>query len=199
MPPIKKYDQTFWYYDGRLQVTWGHIIPKSHLDARGFSSEELAYAAFQKYMDEHPEVGVTTPIGLPVGTEVYVDFDKTIYHGGLSETPREMTPPKQIVVRTLQQLHAAGYKITLYSCRSNPEAVGSSMKANQLTSYMQEYCDIHKIPYDKVEPFKPHFGILIDDRAVNGTDWVEVRKALKMDAFVAEKPEALPYDFIGLR
>lgn len=200
-PTSKKFEKTFWYYTNMMKVEWGYSHSSQYGEERGFATEELAQKAYLDWLAARPELKADSPVNMSVGSDIFVDFDGTIYKGPLGTHDSEMEAPDWIVVKTLQQLHAGGMKIILYSCRSNPAVVGSNGKANQLTTYMQRYCGKHKIPYDRIEEFKPHYHLLIDDRAVSGKDWTSVRQSLGMDALKEDDtgPEVLPYDFIGLR
>jgi hypothetical protein len=176
----KRYEETFWYYTQSRDIHWGYTIPNSTADARGYKSEEEAHQFYLMYMNLNPHLKADSPINLPKDTTIFVDFDGTIYKGPLSDNYQDMAPPDPQAVRTIQQLHAAGYRITLYSCRSNPAVVGSNIRADQQTAHMTRYCTLHGIPYDNVEFFKPHYHLLIDDRAISGKDWNIVRSLLGM-------------------
>jgi len=197
------YPQTFYYFANNRDVLWGwhiNVNKPTQVEKTEFTSEEAAYKDYVKYLDENPQVRADSPINLPKGSDIFVDFDGTIYRGPLGAHPNEMPAPDPIVVRTLQQLHAAGYRISLYSCRSNPGVLGSSGRAQQLTQYMEQYCAMHQIPYSNVEAFKPHYHLFIEDRAVNGTDWTKVREHLGMTTFREEEATDTlnaPHEWLG--
>lgn len=103
----------------------------------------------------------------------FIDFDGTICAGG---------PPSPACIRTLKRLKECHHTIVIYSCRSNPNAVDDAVGA---TNEMKDYLNLYQVPYDRIEPNKPFFNFIIDDRALgaplnkNGDiDWEAINKLL---------------------
>lgn len=186
MTPHKQFENSFWYYGDQRQILWGHKLPHGAPgeDIRGFNSEHEAVRAYLDWLDKNPKFKAPQQVNVWPGSEIFIDFDGTIYKGPMMTgmVPDDY-PPEPIVVKTIQELKAAGMKIVLYSCRSNPGVIGDNAKAHQFTTFMERYCQKYEIPYDAVEPFKPHYRVLIDDRALDGKDWVGVRRGLGMQEF----------------
>lgn len=100
--------------------------------------------------------------------EVFIDFDGTISpeHGFNKE-------PEADVIDTINELYDSGEcTIVIYSCRANPEICDPSDVAK-----MEQYLSLHGIKYHRVEPNKPHFHVIIDDRSFNPTlvSWTRIR------------------------
>lgn len=124
-------------------------------------------------------------------TEVFIDFDGTITDSVVGTEG----PPQSHCVETINSLYDSGkYEIVIYSCRSNPEFSGSITKkraGNGATALelkwaketiqeeMMTYLHDHGIKFHRVEPNKPHYHIIIDDRAMNPKQgWLEIGKEI---------------------
>ena len=107
----------------------------------------------------------------------FIDFDGTI-------CPNNGNQPSQDCVETLRELKRRNHTIHIYSCRSNPEAVGD---ADASTADMKEYLDAYLIPYDEIVWGKPFFNYIIDDRCVgipltsdHSVDWSKIKDKIDM-------------------
>lgn len=105
--------------------------------------------------------------------KVFIDFDKTICPNG-----DESIPPSKDCIATLRMLQKRGDMIVIYSVRSNIKETGL-INGNK---NMIEYLDYHQVPYDAIDTTKPHFHLLIDDRAFGvpkdskgNVDWTILR------------------------
>lgn len=184
--PHKQFDNSFWYMSDDGSILWGHKVPyqSGQDDLRGFKSENEAMRGYLDWLDKNPQFKKPEAVNIWPGSEVFIDFDGTIYNGPmLTGMVPDDYPPEKIVVDTIQQLKAAGMKIVLYSCRANPAIFGDVGVSARYTEFMEKYCDKYDIPYDAVEAHKPHYRVLIDDRAYNGRDWSSVRRSLGMQDY----------------
>jgi hypothetical protein len=107
----------------------------------------------------------------------FVDFDGTICPNSGSEPQREC-------IETLRELKRRNHTIHIYSCRSNPDAVGD---ATASTAEMKHYLDQYGVPYDEIVWGKPFFNYIIDDRTVgvpltsdHSVDWSAIKKVIDM-------------------
>jgi len=117
--------------------------------------------------------------------EIYVDFDGTITDPNLEFSEAIQKDPQPGCVEVLRKLYDAGHTITIYSCRSNPEVVGTVKRqllafhptalekqwaSQTLEEEMVGYLKFYNIPYNNIINNKPHYHIIIDDRAMNPKD-----------------------------
>jgi len=110
---------------------------------------------------------------------IYIDFDGTICP---NKNGQEYAPPTQACLNTIKKLKEAGYKIVIYSVRSN--ALETIKPGGHVA--MIEYLSEHKIPYDAFNSEKTHFSILIDDKCLGcpkdshrNVDWEKVENLLR--------------------
>jgi hypothetical protein len=93
---------------------------------------------------------------------LFVDFDRTILDndGVFGEKMIPFPGAKE----ALEQLRDSGYKICIYSCRSN-----NGDRKTDMINILAEY----SIPYDEIVDGKPEFTFLIDDRVIesHSGDW----------------------------
>lgn len=110
--------------------------------------------------------------------EFFIDFDGTICPNKDAWT--EYPAPTKECIETIQLLRDYGYKIVIYSVRSNMSAttkVDGHIK-------MLDYLKLHGIEYDRVFQDKPHCKRFIDDKAVGqldksgNIDWNTVKEHL---------------------
>jgi histidinol phosphatase-like enzyme len=114
--------------------------------------------------------------------DIFIDFDGTITDPDLDFAEAAQAPPQPGSVEAINKLYDAGYTISIYSCRSNPEVVGNIKRkmltinptelerqwvAQTLEDEMVAFLRIHKIKYHHIVKGKPHYHIIIDDRAFN--------------------------------
>lgn len=84
----------------------------------------------------------------------FIDFDGTVCPNG---------PPTQECINFINKLKQHNHTVVMYSCRSNPDCVTDAVKA---TNEMIKFLNYYKIPFDHIEPNKPFFNFIIDDRAL---------------------------------
>jgi len=112
-------------------------------------------------------------------TEIFIDFDGTI----TDPTYGTSLPPQDGCVDTINRLYDSGnFEIIIYSCRSNPDICSPSQNkflssdathlekkwaAESAEEEMIEYLKTTGIKFHRVVPNKPHYHIIIDDRAIN--------------------------------
>ena len=92
---------------------------------------------------------------------VAFDLDNTICNSIRRYHPEDIlkVKPKKKMIKIMKDLKASGYKILIFTRR---DACGKN--ARKLTI---QWLKKHDIPYDELITNKPHFDILIDDRAYN--------------------------------
>jgi hypothetical protein len=100
----------------------------------------------------------------------FIDFDGTVCPDG---------DPQPECREVLKKLKEDNHTIVMYSCRSNPSCV---FDHEQATKEMIEYLKKHDIPFDGIEPNKPFFNFIIDDRALGipltkagDVDWAKIK------------------------
>ena len=103
---------------------------------------------------------------------VYIDFDGTItpVHG-FSEDP------KPEVINTINEWYDSGeIEVVIYSCRANPEVCDPD-DVQKMVKYLRQ----NGIRYHRIEPNKPHFRWLVDDRALNPnlTSWQDINRIIQ--------------------
>jgi hypothetical protein len=103
--------------------------------------------------------------------EVYVDFDGTLLDNPSLWEIMDVEPNKKLVA-FIRKAYAAGLFVGIYSCRAN-EAICDPIRVTQMVEYLKKY----DIPYTAIVPNKPHFRIIIDDRAVR-PDEVELAERI---------------------
>jgi histidinol phosphatase-like enzyme len=114
--------------------------------------------------------------------DIFIDFDGTITDPSMSFEEAIQSPPQEGAIESINKLYDAGHNISIYSCRSNQDVVGSikrkMLSINQtalerkwvsqtLEDEMIEYLNIHKIKFHTIVKGKPHYHMIIDDRAFN--------------------------------
>jgi len=89
------------------------------------------------------------------------DMDNTICTSIRRYHPEDILKvrPRKKMLKIINQLKERGHKIIIFTRRN---ACGKD--ARKLT---EQWLKKYKIPYDKLITEKPHFDILIDDRALN--------------------------------
>jgi hypothetical protein len=126
--------------------------------------------------------------------EIYIDFDGTITVPNVNFEEAIQQPPQEGCVETINALYDAGNLISIYSCRSNPEVVGTAKRkllsfnpttlekqwaAQTLEEEMISYLNFYKIKFHNIVKDKPHYHIIIDDRAFNPkAGWQNIKGAL---------------------
>jgi len=93
--------------------------------------------------------------------DIAFDLDNTLCTSIRRFHPEDIlkVEPKKNILKILRQLKERGHKIIIFTRRN---ACGKN--ARKLT---KQWLKKYKIPYDKLITNKPHFDILIDDRAFN--------------------------------
>ena len=114
--------------------------------------------------------------------DIYIDFDGTITDPELDFSEAIQKAPQPGSIEAINILYDAGHTISIYSCRSNPDVVGSIKRkllnvnpttlekkwiAQTLEEEMIGYLRFHKIKYHNIVKSKPHYHLIIDDRALN--------------------------------
>jgi hydroxymethylpyrimidine pyrophosphatase-like HAD family hydrolase len=103
----------------------------------------------------------------------FIDFDGTICPGG---------PPTAACVRTIKKLKEHNHTVVIYSCRSNPNCVeDAAFETAEMVNFLKTY----GIPFDRIEPNKPLFNFIIDDRALgvpltpqHDVDWERIERLI---------------------
>ena len=104
---------------------------------------------------------------------VFIDCDNTItpVHG-FSE------PPSKETIDSINKLYDSGrYEIIIYSCRANPEICDPS-DVKKMTTYLIQ----NGIRFHKIEPNKPLFDYIIDDRSLNPKlmSWADIENIISL-------------------
>lgn len=89
------------------------------------------------------------------------DLDNTLCESIRKNHPDDIMKvlPKKEMIKTLKELKKRGHTITIFTRR---DVCGK--ESRKLTiKWLRKY----KIPYDRLITEKPHYDILIDDRAIN--------------------------------
>lgn len=94
--------------------------------------------------------------------DIFVDFDGTICPNKNGEIYAPEAPPSLACMETLRLLQKAGHRIVIYSVRSNQGETNKPYGHNE----MLEYLDKYKVPFDDIDSSKPHFRMIIDDKAL---------------------------------
>lgn len=102
-----------------------------------------------------------------------VDFDDTIaeFNGPPPQLPGKPLPG---VEKALTSLHSLGWKINIFSGRSNHE---------QGLAQIRNWMDQYKLPYDSIITGKPAYTVIVDNSAIpfNG-DWSKILSSIKAEA-----------------
>ena len=115
-----------------------------------------------------------------------IDFDGTIVESKFPEVG-ELKPN---VVKVLQSLDKAGFKIIIHTCRAN-----KSKNRKKYMKDMEKCLKDNKIPYDEIwtGQGKPFVNLFVDDFAFPFTGWDNVLEALlKMINYVQTGKATVP-------
>lgn len=82
--------------------------------------------------------------------------------------------PQESVIGGLRVLREMGFKLIVYTTRTNPLVPGHNKDAQSLSRLVKEYLDLFCIPYDAIALGKPLAAYYIDDRAIRFHDWPQV-------------------------
>ena len=102
---------------------------------------------------------------------LYIDIDDTIApmpdssHRGYEGLP--FGEPFPEMVERIRNLSAEGHYVVIWSCRTNPQVMGSSKTETELVALVASWLGKHQIPFDEIGLNKPFFTQIIDDRALN--------------------------------
>ena len=100
--------------------------------------------------------------------QIIIDLDGTICTEEKTFS-RSLSKPLEGAIECINQLHSEGHTIIIYSARSWQEY--------EMTSH---WLSLHKVKYDQLVMGKPIGDIWIDDRAIEFTDWADVKKKIKI-------------------
>lgn len=112
-----------------------------------------------------------------------VDFDDTIaeYQGPPPALPGQ---PMEGVTAALSTLHNLGWKIHIFSGRTNHE---------EGTVQIAEWMDRHNLPYDSIIVGKPSYTVIVDDSALQFTNsWEGLLDQINQHKNVAKSGEFYP-------
>jgi uncharacterized HAD superfamily protein len=98
--------------------------------------------------------------------QIIIDLDGTICTEEKTFS-RSLSKPLEGAIESINQLHNEGHTIIIYSARSWQEY--------EMTSH---WLSLHKVKYDQLVMGKPIGDIWIDDRAIEFTDWADVKKKI---------------------
>jgi hypothetical protein len=114
--------------------------------------------------------------------DIFIDFDGTITDPDVEFSVAIQRPPQIGSIEAINALYDSGHTISIYSCRSNVNVVGNIKRkllnlhstalekqwvAQTLEEEMVGYLKFYNIKYHKIIRDKPHYHIIIDDRAFN--------------------------------
>lgn len=102
---------------------------------------------------------------------IAIDLDGTILESG--HYP-EFGPPQKGVKRALARLQEMGFKILIWTARTNQTNIdGSYQDIAAIIGDIKTHLKKHRIPFDTIVPTlnKPFVFRFIDDRAIKHEDW----------------------------
>ena len=115
---------------------------------------------------------------------VAIDLDGTIldfdWDSWVSKQMNYFGQPKRGAIRALKLLQQRGFKIIIYTCRTNTR-VNPQYTLGELWMMVEKILEQHKIPFDEVwvETGKPIADYYIDDRAIKFESWEQVMEEIK--------------------
>jgi hypothetical protein len=110
--------------------------------------------------------------------DIYVDVDKTLCLTNEYPFLGELNKPLATV---LKDLHVAGYRIIVYSCRTNPEIVGGEQEAVWHRRQIQQFLDDNSIGWfmHMFEGVKPYGAFIVDDKATGYQALVSIMRGME--------------------
>ena len=102
---------------------------------------------------------------------IAIDVDGVIFRFGPGDWkgPEYVGPLIPGVHGALLALRSFGYRIVLYSCRTDMEVMGQP--TTRLIRLLVEHLKRHEIPYDEIAIGKPIADFYIDDRGIRFESW----------------------------
>ena len=94
--------------------------------------------------------------------DILIAFDRTLCPDPCESDPT--TPPDPEAVSFLSNLHRAGHRITISSCRASG-AMEGGWRWRHALRVIRDYLHLHGIPYDTITAGRPCYDLLIDDNS----------------------------------
>lgn len=123
---------------------------------------------------------------------VAVDFDGVLHRYSYGWRDGSIyDKPVEGAAAAMRRLIDAGFDVAIYSTRAYTRVMDGVTWPGQAQE-MAEWLNLHGIPYSRIwlEPGKPPYTILIDDRCVRFRSWRETLSHLEVHSYldVVEEP-----------
>lgn len=121
-------------------------------------------------------------------TTICFDLDGTIanYNQGWQGL-RSIGKPLKKAVQLLQYCRDSGYRIIIYSCRSNP-ILNKGVSEQEAARVIEQYFIDNKLPYDEIYtgPGKPVADAYVDDKAVFFNQNSNVKHTIRLIEYLVD-------------
>jgi capsule biosynthesis phosphatase len=108
-----------------------------------------------------------------------IDFDGTICENKKPGEGYEDVKPKPGAIEALKELKAQGFDIVIHTARNMATCNNNVAKATaRQAPIIYEWCKKYDCPYDELLFGKPHVDFIIDDKAIEFTNWKDTKKIL---------------------
>ena len=108
-----------------------------------------------------------------------VDFDGTICENKKSGQSYEDVKPIPGAIESLKELKEQGFEIVIHTARNMVTCNNNVAKITaRQAPIIIEWCKKYDCPYDELLFGKPHVDFIIDDKAIEFTNWKDTKKTL---------------------
>lgn len=109
-----------------------------------------------------------------------VDLDGTICKNKESGQSYEDVDPIPGAIESLWKLKEMGFDIVIHTARNMGTCNNNIAKVTaRQAPIITEWCKKHNCPYDELLFGKPHVDFIIDDKAIEFTNWEDTMNILK--------------------
>tara|TARA_R110000744_G_scaffold80097_2_gene157210 strand:- start:895 stop:1293 length:399 start_codon:yes stop_codon:yes gene_type:complete len=111
--------------------------------------------------------------------KISIDFDGTICETKKSGESYEDVKPISGAIESLKELKDKGFDIVIHTARNMATCNNNVAKViARQAPVIIEWCKKYDCPYDELLFGKPHVDFIIDDKAIEFTNWQDTKKIL---------------------
>lgn len=111
--------------------------------------------------------------------KIAIDFDGTICENKKPGQSYEDVKPIPGAIEALKELREKGFDIVIHTARHMATCNNNVAKVTAIQApIIIDWCKKYDCPYDELLFGKPHVDYIIDDKAIEFTNWEDTKKVL---------------------